>query len=59
MMNPEYEINTKIFENGLIKQQLKTPYDIEHYVAEWIVDTSLDHIKKALIELGWTPPKDK
>lgn len=65
----KYNLTTSISKKGEIVQQLKLsdeamrrPYpsfpEIED-LFRWVCDTREKGIRKALIKLGWTPPKEE
>lgn len=48
------QIETRWFEDGLIEQRT---VDLRGEVTMQFINTKEAHIRKALIALGWTPPK--
>lgn len=48
------EIKTDVFEEGIIKQSSKGAAGEE--ILRTVINTQEEHIKNALIALGWTPP---
>ena len=44
--------------DGIITQTLQTVFNgLVKEMTRWVCDTREEEIKKALIALGWTPPK--
>ena len=55
----EFKLDTTIFEDDSIKQELLTiENDLPTRISSWIINTREKAIRKALIDLGWTPPKE-
>ena len=56
---PTYAISTEILDDGVIEQGIKSdPRDEYLYkITRIIIDTKEEHVRKALISLGWTPPQ--
>ena len=54
------DLFTDTLKDGRIFQTLKAvgdpPEEIATVIGRWVSDTREEAIKKALIELGWTPP---
>jgi len=59
-MKEKIKIETKIFKNGLISQELLNERDNGRMesILKIVIDTREEQIKQALIKLGWTPPKE-
>ena len=58
-MEQEYETETTATQNGRIKQTLFCISNGERIPAmSRFFDTHDEGVKKALIQLGWTPPKE-
>lgn len=56
----EFKLDTSVCEDGKIIQELfKKEDSIEERLHTWIINTKEESIKKALIKLGWKPPKNK
>jgi len=64
----EYRVRTTVipFESGsiqitteLLRRDPKTQVDNVVLLTREIINTKEELVKKALIELGWTPPEDK
>jgi hypothetical protein len=64
---PEYRVRTTVipFESGsiqitteMLRRDSKTQADIVVTLTREIINTKEELVKKALIELGWTPPKE-
>ena len=56
----EFKLDTTIFEDNTIKQELFTvENDLPTKISSWIINTREESIRKALIDLGWTPPGEK
>lgn len=50
------------FNQEMIKQHLEDAGDMPDFTAktlEEIIFLKADHVRKALINLGWTPPKEE
>src|SRR3989304_4543915 len=59
-INPKYEVATKVYKNGIIEQDVNYEfYDERREISRRIIDTINSQFKEALIELGWTPPKEE
>ena len=59
-INPKYTISTNVYKNGIIEQDVNYEfYDERQEISRKIVDTMNSQFKEALIELGWTPPKEE
>jgi len=65
---PEYRTRTTVipFESGsiqitteLLRRDAKTHEDIVTVLTREIINAKEELVKKALIELGWTPPVEK
>jgi hypothetical protein len=57
MMNIRFDIETSISFDKLIRQDVHVfENDIRKQTIKEVFDTKDQHIRKALIELGWTPP---
>jgi len=60
----KYNLFTDVLGDGRIFQTLKA-VDDELYespatvLGRWVINTRYAEIKKALISLGWTPPKEE
>ena len=55
----EYTVKTDVFESGLITQELhQKTEDQTEILCRWVVDTRDEELKKALVMLGWSPPKE-
>lgn len=54
------KLTTNITPEGLIKQNLinETLNGHNEVMFQWVLDTRETELKKALIYLGWTPPKE-
>jgi len=53
----EFKLDTEVFKNGIIKQELLTEEnDLPQRVGNWVINTREKSVKEALIKLGWTPP---
>ena len=53
-----YEITTELFEEGKIEQTIEmVSCGMRETILRTVVDTQEAGIRKALIDLGWTPPK--
>lgn len=53
------EIRTEIVDDKIIMQDFYSDFDgIIRHVSRGIMDASEKEIRKALVKLGWTPPKD-
>ncbi len=57
MENIKIEVKTIVFENGCIEQTVCNNVDFIERNARQIIDTKEEQVRKALIDLGWTPPK--
>lgn len=54
----DFTVKTNVDLNGIIEQGLFWKQDdTEVRLMRWVVDTREEVIQKALIDLGWTPPK--
>lgn len=49
------DVKTSVFPSGIIEQTI----DIAGSHTRRVMDTAEEHIREALIKLGWTPPADK
>ena len=59
-INQKYGVVTKVYKNGIIEQDVNYEfYDERQEISRKIVDTMNSQFKEALIELGWTPPKEE
>lgn len=60
MKNYNLSVTTDI-QDGKIIQELTNQVgpDLTESMMRTIIDTKEEHVKEALIKLGWTPPKDK
>ena len=59
-INPKYTISTNVYKNRIIVQDVNYEFcDERQEVSHRIIDTMDLQIKGALIELGWTPPKEE
>lgn len=56
----EYKVETEVNKNDLIRQTITYELDgtIEQ-ISQNILDAKEEQLKKALIELGWTPPGER
>lgn len=54
----EIKVDTKIFEGGVIEQVTAVTEgdEIRKEIMRQVVATQDEHVKKALIHMGWTPP---
>ena len=53
-----YEITTELFEEGKIEQTIEmVSCGMLETILRTVMDTQEAGIRKALIDLGWTPPK--
>ncbi len=58
MTNLKIKVNTKIFEDNKILQEVFTEQDNKiEYLSRVVSDTKEVHLMNALIKLGWTPPQ--
>ncbi len=55
-----YSVLTQIVDDEVIEQSLKSNPKDEYLsrLSKLIMDTKEEQIRKALISLGWTPPKE-
>lgn len=52
-------INSVIDQRVYFEDVDPTPYDPIRELSRWVINTREEGIRKALIELGWTPPEDE
>jgi len=55
----KYNLFTDVLGDGRIFQSLVTDEKPGTVLGRWVVKTREEGIKEALIELGWTPPKEE
>jgi hypothetical protein len=55
MKKMEYKLKTEVSIDGRITQKLIR--DQTQELSRWVCDTRDESIKKALLSLGWRPPK--
>lgn len=54
-----YEIKTKVLDNCVIDQEVLQKVDgVVVNTTKYILDLQQEGVRKALIDLGWTPPKE-
>ena len=57
-MENKIQLNTNVSEDGIINQELlHCDNGYLEKMKSWIINTREKEFKKALIKLGWTPPK--
>jgi hypothetical protein len=50
-----YSVDTSVDVSGVISQEIKLGHEV---LWHGIIKTQDEHVKRCLIELGWTPPKE-
>lgn len=59
-MKTQFNVRTAVFEAGLIEQTVESESQgVARKIGMSVINTQDDQIRKALIELGWTPPIEK
>ncbi len=57
--NTQLTVETNIEENKIIQEMSSQHFDARQRISRQIIDVSEHQIREALINMGWTPPKDK
>lgn len=53
-------IKTTVWEDGIIETLIETPCgDVKGMIRRDIINTREQHVRDALIKLGWSPPKEE
>jgi hypothetical protein len=55
-----FQLTTQVIMDGRLVQRWDHVSNDQHRtLASWVVDTREQQVREALIQLGWTPPKEE
>ena len=57
MSDNTIQVNTHIFQNGIIEQEVVNTSSTIHGLAKEVFDTKEQHLRDALMNMGWSTPE--